>query len=167
MLRPLRISTLLVFALWFSACGARGRNTQVAAPAAPTLGADAVAAIKGAVEKYRQALEVHSPEALAGIYVHELDLAVIHQGNWLRGWSAVEAYLSQRLSEGKKVRVMVRDLQIVALGEDAAVAHAQVETNIGDDSATITERGVLTLVFQRRNDTFQIVAEHFSQTPMS
>lgn len=159
----MRCPGALLVAIFVAACG--GAAPQPAAPAedsAPAeLPEEIASAVRGAVEQYRQAYEVRSVEALAELYDHSLDLNLVSQGVRLRGWTAVETHLRELLGGADEVRLVLRDLVIVPAGA-GAVATAVVERDITRDAATVTERGVLTLVFREDLTGWQIVAEHFS-----
>ncbi len=58
--------------------------------------------------------------------------------------------------------MVVSDLRVQELGATAALATARLESTIGDDSSTVTEKGHLTLVFQKIDGAWLVVAEHFS-----
>ena len=157
------VSVLAVIAL-LGACGA-AQPKQVEQPTPPVPEAvpeDVARAIEGAVEQYRQAYEVHSPEALAGLYTHDLDVIMVYQGRIHQGWSQIEAAQRKRLQDASKVRMVISNLSIHALGTAVAVATAGLERSIGDDATTTTERGALTLVFRKIEDRWMVVAEHFS-----
>lgn len=156
----MRMVGLLVVAL-LNACGA-GQARQVGQPAPEAVPEDVARAIEGAVEQYKQAYEVRSLEALGALYTHDLDVVSVYQGRTHQGWSQVEADLRMRLQDATKVRMVIKDLSIQALGSDVAVATAGLERSIGDDATTMTERGALTLVFRKIDDRWMLVTEHFS-----
>jgi uncharacterized protein (TIGR02246 family) len=154
----------LLLLLGLAACGSR----QIAGTSGPEpadVPEDMAQAIGGAIEQYRQAYEVHSVEALAGLYTRDLDLTLIYQGRRHQGWTQVESFLSARLEGATKVRMVIKELTVQPLGAEAAVASASLETTIGDDSTTVTENGALTLVFRNIAGKWMVVAEHFSYPP--
>lgn len=156
----MRLVTLLALALLGSSCG--GQPTKIAAPVSEPVPQNVTLAIEGAVEQYRQAYEVQSLEALGNLFVHNLDVVSIHQGQLHQGWSQVEADQANRLEDATKVRIVISDLNIQALGTDVAVATAGLERNIGDDATTTTVRGSLTLVFHKVAERWLVASEHFS-----
>lgn len=159
----MRITPILALLLGLSvgACGSR-QPAAVETPAPVEVPSDVRDAITEAVEHYRQAHEEHSPESLASIYTRGLDVTVVAQGRSYRGWTQVEAYLHRRIGAATKVRVAIRELSVVELGSDVALAHARLESTIGDDVTTVTERGVVTLMFRKVEERWKVVAEHFS-----
>lgn len=138
-----------------------GEEKAAAEPVAPAAD-DSARAIEGVVEQYRQAYEVRSLEALGLLYSQDLDLVVVFQGRAHRGWSQVEEFLAQRLEGATKVRMVIKDLSIQPLSPSSAVASATLESSIGDDAATVTERGTLTLVLRKVGEGWKLVSEHFS-----
>ncbi len=144
-----------------SACGSRAVG-PVQEPTTNEPGEDVVKAVQGAVEQYRQAYEVHSVEALAAIYSHDLDLSLVYQGRLFRGWSQVEAHLAERLSGASKVRMTIKDTSVQDLGGSSALATTSLEITVGDDATSVTETGTLSLIFQKSGDNWLVVAEHFS-----
>lgn len=157
---PRRIVLLLLASSAF-ACGSRAVG-EVSEPTSSVVTEDIAKAIEGAVEQYRQAYEVRSPEALSALYRQDLDLKLVFQGRLHEGWTQVETFLAARLAGASKVRMVVSDLRVQELGAMAALATARLESTIGDDASTVTEKGVLTLVFQKTSGSWLIVAEHFS-----
>lgn len=150
---------LLLFVM--AACGARSVG-PVDDPAATEVTEDVAKAVEGALEQYRQAYEVRSLEALGALYQQDLDLVLIYQGRSHRGWTQVEAFLANRLAGASKVRINIKDLAVQELGPTSAMATAKMETTIGDDATTVTEKGELSLVFRKIGDKWMVVAEHFS-----
>lgn len=159
----MRCSAALVLAIVVTACaGATPPPAAVAEdPAGTELPEQIATAVRGAVEQYRQAYAVRSVEALAELYAHSLDLNLVNQGVRLRGWTAVQEHLRDLLGGADEVRLELQDVVIVPAGAGAVVT-ARVERDITRDLATVTERGVLTLVFREDLTGWQIVAEHFS-----
>lgn len=156
----MRFATLLLtFAL--TACGGSRPMAEVQSPT-PELPQDQVAAIEGVVEQYRQAYEVVSLEALEGLYSQDLDLVLVYQGKEHRGWTSVQAFLTERLAGASSVRMGMKDVSIRDLGPGVAVVSARRESSIGDGAVTVTETGILTLVVQNQQGRWMVVAEHFS-----
>jgi ketosteroid isomerase-like protein len=156
----MRWVSLLAVAFLNGSCG--GQAPKVAEPIAAPVPVDVARAIEGAVEQYRQAYEVRSLEGLAQLYARGLDVVTVYQGKTFQGWSEVKADQGRRLQDATKVRLVITDLSIQALGVDVAVATAGLERTIGDDATTTTERGTLTLVFHRVDTKWLVAAEHFS-----
>jgi uncharacterized protein (TIGR02246 family) len=156
----MRWVSLLAVAFLNSFCG--GRATKVEAPVSAVVPVDVARAIEGGVEQYRQAYEVRSVEALGELFIRDLDVASVYQGKIHQGWSQIQADQVLRLQDATKVRVIVTDLNIQALGDEVAVATAGLERTIGDDATTTTERGALTLVFHKQDERWMIASEHFS-----
>lgn len=156
----MRWVSLLAVAFLNSFCG--GQATKVEKPVAAVVPENVARAIEGAVEQYRQAYEVHSVEALGELFIRNLDVASVYQGRIYQGWSQIQADQGRRLQDATKVRVIITDLNIQALGDEVAVVVAGLERNIGDDATTTTERGALTLVFHKQEERWMIASEHFS-----
>ena len=142
-------------------CGG-GQPVKIAEPVPSPVPHNTARAIEGAVEQYRQAYEVHSPDGLGELFVHDLDVVSVYQGRVQQGWTQVQADQAKRLEDATKVRIVITDLNIQALGTEVAVATAGLERNIGDDATTTTARGTLTLVFHRVAERWLIASEHFS-----
>jgi uncharacterized protein (TIGR02246 family) len=156
----MQLPAALLVAFFIIACG--GQPRQVGKPAVEPVPVDVARAIEGAVEQYRQAFEVVSPEALGELYTHDLDVVMVHQGRAHLGWSQIAAAQRQRFQDVTKARMVISSLSIQALGEEVAVATANLESTIGDDATTTTEKGVVTLVFRKVEDRWMVVSEHFS-----
>lgn len=151
----------LVLLLALGACGSQA-PLEPKEPMAAPLPEDVETGITGAIEQYRQSYQVRSPEALAALYDHSLDLVVVFQGRAHLGWSQVETFLQGRLQGASKVRMTIKDLHIQSLAPGSAVASAGLETTIGDEATSVTERGTLTLAFRSVDGVWKIVSEHFS-----
>ena len=134
----------------------------MAQPLAAPVPTDVRRAIEGAVEQYRQAYEVQSLDGLGNLFVHDLDVVSVYQGQVYQGWSQIKADQTRRLQDATKVRMVITDLNIQALGTEVAVATAGLERNIGDDATTTTARGTVTLVFHKSEERWKIASEHFS-----
>ncbi len=156
----MRWVSLLAVAFLNGFCG--GQAPKVEEPALAPVPVDVARAIEGAVEQYRQSYEVNSLEALGQLYVRSLDVVSVYQGKTFQGWSQVEADQRKRLQGATKVRMVIADLSIQALGTEVAVATARLERTIGDDATTVTERGTVNLVFHNVEGKWLVVAEHFS-----
>jgi ketosteroid isomerase-like protein len=131
-------------------------------PAASATPKEVVAAAKGVIEQWRQAYEVKSFDALAKLYVHDLDLVVVQDGLPLMGWSTVEPVLRERLTKAKEIHVRLKGVTVASLGPTGAAALATMTREISDGVTTVTENGALTLVLRRGGDGWQIVQEHYS-----
>jgi hypothetical protein len=151
-----------------AACGAT--DPEPAAPKPEPLAPEGVtAAVRGAVEQYRQAYEVASFEAIEPLYVKGRELAVTSKGRRYRGWEEVRIYLEELLGGARMIRLEVTNVEVVALGSDAAYATVSLNREMSDGAATVAERGTLSLVFQLREvagiERWRIVSEHFSSVP--
>jgi len=156
----LRIATLSLFVL--AACGGRAAPET---PASAGRGGDAVAAARGLVESWRQGWEVRSPDALAKLYPHDLDVILVEQGRAQLGWTAIETYLSTKLAPAKEIHVKLDDLQVFPLDGGAAVS-ATMTRETSDGVASVKETGVVTWALRADADgTWRIVSEHYSYPP--
>lgn len=156
----MRHAAIFVVALsLLSACPRSGGETVPTRPATPK---EVVAGARATIEQWRQAYQVHSFEALAKLYAHELDLVVVQDGQPLVGWTSVEANLKDRLARYPKIVIRLRDIQVASLGPTAATATAVMTRELGDDVTTVTEGGALTVVLRKEADLWVIVAEHYS-----
>lgn len=153
---------LLLFAV--SSCQARQVQTPVLAPAAE-VPEDQKTAIEGVVEQYRQAYEVVSLEALSTLYSQDLDLVLVYQGQQHQGWTAVQAFLTTHFEGASEIRMGIKNVAIRSLGPDSVTVTAQRDSSIKNGAITVTETGMLTLVIQKRDERWLVVAEHFSYPP--
>ncbi|MCA9675004.1 MAG: nuclear transport factor 2 family protein [Kofleriaceae bacterium] len=164
------ILALVVVGMTTTGCGGKGAAAAdtTAVPASRTP-AEVVDAGQRTVEQWRQAYEVHSVDALAPLYLQDLDVAVADQGRLQRGWTAVETYLSTRVNAAKEIHITLDDLQVTALGPGAASVLATMTRETSDGVTTVTERGVLTLALRAEPDAegghWVIVTEHYSYPP--
>ena len=156
----MRCLCLLAFVSAFSGCAAKA--PVVKQPITQAVPRDTARAIEGAIEQYRQAYEVHSAEALGEMFAHDLDVISVYQGRTYQGWTQIQVEQKKRFKDATKVRMIITNLSIQSLGDDAAVATAGLERTIGDDATTVTERGSLTLVFRKTAGRWMIATEHFS-----
>jgi len=156
----MRFPALLVL-LVLASCGASQPPPPEEAPK-PVTTEEQRTAVAGVVEQYRQAYEVASMDALASLYAQDLDVVLVYEGASYSGWSAVQAFLEKKLAGASSVRMAMKDVSIRGLGPDAAVVTATRESSIGDGSVTLTEKGVLTLVLEKQQGRWMVVAEHFS-----
>jgi ketosteroid isomerase-like protein len=149
-------------ALVLAMAGCPGQKAPETTPAASLAPKDVVAAAKGTVEQWRQAYEVRSFDALAKLYVHDLDLVVVQDGLPLMGWSQVEPALRDRLGKAKEIHVRLKDVTVTSLGPTAAAALATMTREVSDGVTTVTEAGALTLVLRKSAAGWQVVQEHYS-----
>jgi ketosteroid isomerase-like protein len=144
-----------------------------ATPIAPATPREVVAAVRGAVEQWRQAYEARTFDVLAKLYRHDLEVVVVHDGAALIGWTSVEAMLRDRLARAKQIHVRLKDVQVTSLDDTVAFAIATMTREISDGVTTVTEDGAVTLVLRRECDPEQkaegacptrwvIVGEHYS-----
>ncbi|MBL0215740.1 MAG: nuclear transport factor 2 family protein [Myxococcales bacterium] len=88
-----------------------------------------VTAVKATIEQWRQGYEVRSVDALAKLYARDLDVVVVQEGQTMIGWSSVEAYLKDRIARAGQIHIRLKDVQVVALGLEAAYAVATMTRN--------------------------------------
>jgi len=150
------IGLALVAALAAAGCPAK----PVAQTPVPPAGL--AAGVKGAIEQWRQAYEVRSMEALGKLYSHDPGLVIVQDGVRQLGWAAIEPALRGVLSRATSFRVRITELQIAALGPDAAVATGLMTRESTDGSTTVTENGVLTLALRKDDAGWVIASEHYS-----
>jgi ketosteroid isomerase-like protein len=133
-------------------------------PATPAVAPahDLVGAVQGTIEQWRQAHEVRSLDALARLYAQEPGLVLVQDSTRLVGWAAIEPVLSARLARATAMHVRLADLQIAALGADAAVVSARMTRESTDGATTVTENGVITLALRRAGESWVIASEHYS-----
>jgi hypothetical protein len=152
--------------LLLSACGRGAHPAGPTEPSPPPTPDNVIQAGKGVVEQYKQAYQVRSLEALGGVYSHDLDVSLVHQGEAHHGWTAVETYLRDKLVRAAEVRLKLTEVSVLALGEGGASVLAKVRRDINDGDTTITEEGYLTLALRREpgpnGDRWVIASEHFS-----
>jgi uncharacterized protein (TIGR02246 family) len=158
------MSRSLSLVLVAAALAASAGCPRGAAPERP--GAEAprevVDAVRGTIEQWRQAYEIRSLDVLGQLYTRDLDLVVVQEGTAWLGWSSVEAMLKDRLARTSRIHVRLKDVQVVALGDDAASAVATMTRERSDATTTVTETGTLTVVLRRVDDRWLIAAEHYS-----
>jgi uncharacterized protein (TIGR02246 family) len=155
-----RIALALVGLLLAAGCpAAKSEDTTPAKPATPK---EVVAAVRGVIEQWRQGYEVRSVDALAKLYTQDADSVVVQDGQPLIGWSSVEAMLKDRISRSKAIHVRLKDVQVTALGSDAAFAIATMTRELSDGVTTVVEQGALTLTLRKDPAGWRIVAEHYS-----
>lgn len=161
---------LAAAALSSAACRSGGAAPEPVSPAMP---AGQAASVRGTVEQWRQAYEVRSVEALAKLYARD-QAVIIQQGTESRGWAAIEPVLTSRLGNATQVRVRLKDVTVLPLGDAGATVIAGMTREISSGATTITEEGLLTLSL--RNDaasaagttstttssSWIIVSEHYS-----
>lgn len=144
------------------ACTGRGGVDTLPAPA--SRGADeVVAAARGVVEQWRQAWEVRSVEALGALYADAAEVVLVHQGRAHVGYRAVEAALAARLDGVTGMYVKLDDLQVWAVGDDAAVVSAAITREVSIGATTVKEQGAITMTLAAAADgRWEIVSEHYS-----
>ncbi len=148
-------------ALAWGGCASR----RAAGPAAPTAAAPVapeaqVAAVRSALERWRQAYEVKSIEVLSQLYA--ADAMVAQQGSEVRGTAQLAAALTERLGRAKEVRVRLKDVTVVPLGAEGAAVAAAMTREISDGVTTVTEEGLLSLALRQQGGAWVIVSEHYS-----
>jgi uncharacterized protein (TIGR02246 family) len=144
-----------------AALAVAGCLPKPAAPAvAPPVGL--VDGVKGTIEQWRQAYEVRSMDALAKLYSHDPGLAIVQDGARQLGWAAIEPALRGQLARTTAIHVRIAELQVAALGSDAAVASATMTRESTDGMTTVTENGVVTLALRKDDTGWVIASEHYS-----
>jgi hypothetical protein len=78
------------------------------------------------------------------------------------GWSSVEAYLKDRVARVGSIHIRLKDVQVIALGLEAASAIATMTRELSDGTTTVTENGTLTLVLRHTPAGWVISSEHYS-----
>ena len=136
-------------------------SPRAAAPAAPVMPENQVAAVRSALEQWRQAYEVRSVDGLARLYSGE-DAVVVKEGSQVRGWPQIQAGLVEQLGRAKDVRVRLKDVVVAPLGERGAAVSAGMTREISDGVTTVTEEGILTLALRSDGTAWTIVSEHYS-----
>lgn len=158
-----RIRMLPVVALLMAcACAGRGGPVTAREPVTPPTPAEVGDQARAVLESWRQAQEVRSLEALDPLYLTNADLVIVGQGRASRGWQAARERIAAFFGETKKNRMQLGDVRVMALGEGGALVHAAVHRTYGDDVSTVDEQGEVTLVLRRIDETWKIVAEHYS-----
>lgn len=133
-----------------------------AAAAAPAMPENQVAAVRGALEQWRQAYEVRSLDALGKRYAQGDDVVLVQEGRQTRGWPAIQALLTERLARAKDVRVRLKDVAVAPIGEGGAALVAGMSREISDGITAVAEEGVLTLTLRGEGGSWVIVSEHYS-----
>ena len=151
----------LVLALFILAAGCPKSSSGPVSPSATTP-KEVVTGVKATIEQWRQGYEVRSVEALARLYAHDLDVVVVQEGLTMIGWSSVEAYLKDRIARAGTIHIRLKDIQVIALGLEAASAVATMTRELSDGTTTVTENGTLTLVLRHTPDGWVISSEHYS-----
>jgi hypothetical protein len=166
MTRHMRALAALVITILAACGGGGGAVVEPVAPARALTPVEVVEAGTAALEQYRQAYQVRSPDALKDIFEQTLDLVVIEQGKVYRGWTAFERRLNQLLSTATDIHLDLSDIAVVALGPDAAAASASIRREISDGVMTVVTNGTITLAMRRINDAvgerWVVVHAHFS-----
>jgi len=155
----MRHAAIIVVALVVAGCSRGKAETTPTRPATPK---EVIASARATIEQWRQAYEVRSFEALAKLYVHDIDLVVVQDGLPIVGWTSVEDMLKDRLARSKKIVIRLKDIQVQSLGSTSATATASMTREVGDEITTVTESGALTIVLRKEADAWLIVTEHYS-----
>lgn len=138
------------------------RTVGEPAPAAPLAPEAQVAAVRSALEQWRQAYEVKSLEVLGELYA--ADAMVTQEGSEVRGPAQIQAALVERLSRAKEVRVRLKDVAVAPLGEGGAAVSAAMTREISDGVTTVSEAGILSMALRQDGARWTIVSEHYSYT---
>ncbi|MEZ4367300.1 MAG: nuclear transport factor 2 family protein [Kofleriaceae bacterium] len=153
-LRPVALALLASIVV---GCGGAAATSPAPAPVA----ADDVTAVLRVVERWRQAHEVRSLEALAPLYAHGKDLVVTRQGVPVVGWDAVERELRTRLESVTSLRLRLDATRVEVVGGGAVVT-AEVSREASGGATVVNEVGVVTLVIAPADEHGLIVSEHYS-----
>lgn len=120
------------------------------------------AGARAALERWRQAYETRSGEALAKLYTHDAGLSVVEDGVRIAGWATFEPVLRERLAR-PAARLRLDDVQVRAAGTTAVIVATLVRER-SEAAATVTDSGLVTLVLRPGEpDGWVIVAEHASR----
>src|SRR5689334_22615489 len=161
----MRLNALSILLVAAVGCGG-GKAPEKPEPVKVATPADVQEAAKGVVEKYRQAYEVRSKDALADLYSQTVDVVLVHQGKDSHGWAGVSAYLDDLLARAKEVHVKITMVAITAIGNSGAAISGEMIRSISDGEAAVEEKGVLTLTIRREGEKWVVVHEHFSYRPV-
>jgi len=153
----MRIALLLVAA---AACHPPAAAPVV--PVRPPLPRDAAGQVRQAIEDWRAAYEHRDPDALEALYAHDADTMLVSDGVPFIGWASVDPALRDRIANTREVHIRLKEVQISALAPSAAVGIATMTRDSGDGVTSVHEVGALTLVFQKLEAGWRIVAEHYS-----
>lgn len=145
--------------------GCPGSATKGSSEPASHTPAETVDGATRLVESWRQAWEVRSADALEALYVHDVDVVVVSQGQAQLGWTAVEAWLDGAVGRAASVHLTVEGLSVAALGPAAASLVCTLTREISDGVSTASERGTLTMALRDDGDGWKIVSEHYSYAP--
>jgi len=150
-----------------AATTAAARTAMATARAAMAAGADATA--RATLERWRQAYEAGSGEALGKLYSHDASLSVVDDGARLVGWIAFEQALRDRLGRTPMIpviHVQLKDVQVHAVGATAVIVATMLRER-SDAGTPASETGSLTLVLRAseagHDGGWVIVAEHYSK----
>src|SRR5438045_1515795 len=113
---PMRLAVIVAVAV-LGCTHDKPAEKPAPAPATP---ADVVSAGHAAIEQWRQAYEVRSIEALAKLYAHDSDVALVQEGTPLIGWPSVEATLKDRLACAGAIHVRLKDVQVSSVAPTVA-----------------------------------------------
>lgn len=90
------------------------------------------------------------------------DAMLAQEGSEVRGTAQIQAALTERLGRAKDVRVRLKDVTVVPLGERGAALSAGMTREISDGVTTVTEEGILSLALRQDGAAWTIVSEHYS-----
>ncbi len=158
----MRIAPAVLVALALAGCGhAAARPTT--AKSAETAPDNTAAAVRGAIEQWRQAYEVRSVETLAKLYARDdAELVVVLEGVPMIGWASIYADLADRINRAKEIHVRIKNVEVAAPVPGMAIAIATMTREVSDGITARTENGTVTLVFRQLDKDWLIIAEHYS-----
>lgn len=157
----MRLAAALVVVA-FAACTRGSAPAATPAPVRPPLPHDVAGQIRQVIDAWRTAYEHRDADALAALYTHDADTAVVADGVPLIGWASVEPALRDRVGAAKEVHIRLKEVQVAALGDGAAYGIATITRDAGDATTTVHELGTITLVFARTDQGWRIASEHYS-----
>lgn len=144
------------------ACG--GAPIQPAQPEVEeSLTIDYKEEIGAAMTLYKKSYEARELQGLQALYESGLDLALVYQGRLYSGVSQVQDFLGKRIGSASQVRITMADIRVRGLDKNSASASCDFEITVGDDAVSVTEKGLLTLVYRKEGDKWLIASEHFSR----
>ena len=122
-----------------------------------------VTEVQAAVRKYVDAYNRADASAIMDLYTRGSGLTVVTDGEIARGWENLRADIdSTVVGHGGSFRFDVGSVDVVALGNDHALALAPYTLIAATTQGQLNEHGALTLVLQRANSGWVVIHEHES-----
>ncbi len=158
----MRIAHAVLVALALVSCG-HAAVPPAAAKTAETAPDKIAAAVRGAIEQWRQAYEVRSIEGLSKLYARDdSELVVVLEGVPMIGWASINADLADRINRAKQIHIRIKNVEVASPVPGIAIAIATMTREVSDGITAVTENGTVTLVFREADTGWLIVAEHYS-----